>query len=162
MGTRHGAPVHAAFGGVLVALVALVALAPDAVALDEVEAMLLRARSGEAPSERDRVLARELCAEWRDSEEVAARPGDQALGRALEAIALGRGLAGGELAAVARHHEDYVRARAEGPPTRTGALGALRKRAAELGGYLPVIGIAAAVLIAGVAWMLIARRRRAG
>ena len=143
-------------------LAAVMALAPlSAAALDETEEMLMRAGDGRTPTARDRELASDLLREWRESEDVSPQAGDPALGRALEAVAGGRRPVGGEAAALVKLSESYRIGREEADasvePLAPG--GGPRGGRRDYAGVAVTVGMGAAVLVLGTAWILVARRR---
>jgi hypothetical protein len=155
-------------GWALAALLASAFASGDAGALDATEEMLHRARLGQAPTERDRRLARELLAEWRDSEEVAPEAGDPGIGRALEAIAEGRRLGAAEQAATVRMGERYLRGR-DGPdgrgagPPQANPVGVTRSTGRRWLAGRPTAVVAlvgTGVVAAGVGWIIASRRFR--
>jgi len=148
--------------------------AREAFGLDEIEEMLVRARSGSTSTARDRELASELLEEWRDSERVGRTPGDPGIARALEAVSAGRSLTTAEAAAAARMEESYRLSR-EGllarssagrpfgpgaPPLPAGA-GSGGRWIAD-GSAWVVLAAGAGVLAIGAAWIAARRMLRRG
>jgi hypothetical protein len=136
-----------------------------ALAQDNYDETLMRAREGLSLSRRDREAAAGLLEQWRASEVVASGTGDASLGRALEAMVAGRSLASDESGALRRYATSCRRDRASaakrnlspgnkgGPP----AVGGLESSNASNDRWwlVPVAGVT--VVILGAAWMLAAR-----
>ncbi len=149
---------------VILMALAAAALAPTvARAEDEAAQMLRRARQGGTLTPRERGLAAKYLREWRESEALSSKPGDQSLGRALESMALGRSFAPDEAAAIVRADQAYRRAQAEAraaPGAAPGGPSADRDRPAGRipVEYLVVAAVGAVILAAGALWVLVARR----
>jgi hypothetical protein len=147
--------------------VACALAAVPARAMDDTEALLVRARQKHAPTPRDSALAREMLADWVDE-----KPEDATVRRAFERIAQGSPPGNEQLQALARLQVNYSRShaeavareqvRAEGrqvdlegrPVTAARPIRWRRRDLAALG----VIG--SLVLAGGVAWIMITRGRR--
>lgn len=145
-------------------LVFLAALAfhDRASAMDELEEMLIRARSGVPVSQRDRDLAKEILEEWYDSERVGKGSGDPAVARALRAISCGESLGPAEIAGVAKLEEMLRRSRAVAPPDAFAAQpvgpgkGVARVRSIweDSEAFIVVLTAGCGVLATGAAWIL--------
>ena len=167
MKMKHSAQVPVAFV-ILAALAATLAPSP-AHAQSETDAMHSRAHGGQPATKEDREHAKRLLEEWRESERVSPEPGDQALGRALESIAGGRGLSAAELAAFDRYaatrRADRLAAAGQSPDGAPGAgrpVGSAGAPSGRRRWILAVAGAGAGVFGVGVAWILAVRRFRRG
>ena len=146
-------------------LVGCLLAAASAGALDETEAMLVRARKKRMPTPRDRELAREYLSEWVDEAHD-----DPALRRAFQRIAQGSPPAGEQLPALTRLHANYSRARREAVRRAETGGGQASPGAAQVSGgrrgrwrtgeIAALAGLGFLAVAAGVGWILLARRWR--
>jgi hypothetical protein len=150
-------------------LVACALSAVPARAMDETEALLVRARQRRLPTARDSALASEMLADWVDE-----KPEDATVRRAFERIARGRRPASEQLPALVRLHAAYSRSHAEavareqarprGGQVRPGGGTSVAARPRRWRRRdLAAIGVIGALVLAGgVVWILVTHWRRGG
>jgi len=119
---------------------------------------------GEALDQRDRELAAHAYREWQESERVSgAKPGDPAVGRALQKLAFGEraGLSPAEHTALTHISRNASEERARGRRSRSGLSGGGPAQSGGLGRYAaPVLAGVVSVVIVVTAGLLALRRRR--
>lgn len=150
--------------GVVVALVLpVVATASEVVAARRLADKVVR---GEALDQHDRELAADAYRQWQESERVPrAKPGDPAVGRALQKLAAGEqaGLSPGERTALTGIARNAREGRAVGRRPSSGRPGGAPAQSGGLGGLgryaVPVLAGVVSVVIVVAAGALAMRRR---